>query len=398
MGGHHGLWLFWSPTSPAPGQGWDLPKRGQAEHPTSRQATRWRVSIQECQGRPGEQGGEEGRREQHSGRGSPTAVLSTEHPAAPLLQPGHEEELLPRTESFRARGRCRRGTLSRAAAAKHISLLPGAREELLHLPQGAFNPAGHAQDQGVLRGQANTSLESPGDCSRSLAPGKRQTSHPCSKRKLWGTVGCCVTSTPGQDVENVLLKEEGSGDSSQDLPRGNRACPSAGRGLALWDLVGPDRQGFLQSLCPHMGEICTGDVDVAQSDQDRLAGTSGVQPSAWQGGAVMSPTEGGPRQALGSQGPSPAWVSAIIFPCPGEGLGLLQGLSLPRAPSQTMGWRIPPSPSSLGVRRASVCSLTGRVNYPRDSLCCWSFGFFLPEFPVDGSGLCAFPIPAALPG
>lgn len=185
MAEHHGLWLFWLPTFPTPGQGWGLPKRGQAEHPTSRPATHWRASIQECQGRPGEQGrqGEVGRREQHSGRGSPTAVLSTEHPAAPLLQPGHEEELGTRCchgqRPYRARGRCRRGTLSRAAAVKHISLLPGAREELLHLHQGVFNPAGHAQGQGVLRGQANTSLESPGDCSGSLAPGKRQTSHPC---------------------------------------------------------------------------------------------------------------------------------------------------------------------------------------------------------------------------
>lgn len=349
--------------------------------------------------RAGRGGGEEGRREQHSGRGSPTAVLSTEHPAAPLLQPGHEEELLPRTESFRARGRCRRGTLSRAAAAKHISLLPGAREELLHLHQGAFNPAGHAQDQGVLRGQANTSLESPGDCSRSLAPGKRQTSHPCSKRKLWGTVGCCVTSIPGQDVENVLLKEEGSGDSSQDLPRGNRACPSAGRGLALWDLAGPALDRASCSLCvPTWVRSALEMWMLLRVTRTGWQEPLEFNPRPGRGVQFCPPPRGDPRQALGSQGPSPAWVSAIIFPCPGEGLGLLQGLSLPRAPSQTMGWRIPPSPSSLGVRRASVCSLTGRVNYPRDSLCCWSFGFFLPEFPVDGSGLCAFPIPAALPG
>lgn len=113
----------------------------------------------------------------------------------------------------------------------------------------------------------------------------------------------------------------------------------------------------------------------------------------------MSPTEWGPQVGPGESGsiPSLGQCNNQIFPCPGEVLSLLKGLSLPRAPSQTMGWRISPSPSSLGVRRASVCSLTGRVNYPRDSPCCWSFGFFPPEFPVDGSGLCAFPIPAALP-
>lgn len=147
-------------------------------------------------------------------------------------------------------------------------------------------------------------------------------------------MGCCVTSIPGQDVENVLLKEEGSGDSSQDLPRGNRACPSAGRGLALWDLVGPDRQGFLQSLCPHMGEICTGDVDIAQ---DRLAGTSGVQPSAWQGGAVMSPTEGGPQAGPGQSGTIPSLGQCNNFSLPWRGPGPAAGVVTAQSPVPNHG-------------------------------------------------------------
>lgn len=104
---------FLAPRIPTPGQGWDPPERGEAEHPTCRKPS--------C-----EQGGhgEVGRREQRSGRGSPTAVPSTGHPAAPLLQPGHEEELLPWTETLQAGGRNRNSTLSRAAAAVHISLLP----------------------------------------------------------------------------------------------------------------------------------------------------------------------------------------------------------------------------------------------------------------------------------
>lgn len=120
-GGCHRLWRFWSPRIPAAGQGWDLPEGGEAEHPG--QPRCWRAFSQQCQGRarPGGQEGHGGgmvRREQHSGRGSPSAVLNTEHPAVPLLQ--HEEEqdtLLPWTETLQARGRSRSCTLGRAAAA-----------------------------------------------------------------------------------------------------------------------------------------------------------------------------------------------------------------------------------------------------------------------------------------
>lgn len=62
---------------------------------------------------------------------------------------------------------------------------------------------------GVLRGLANISLKIPGDCRRSLITGKRQTSHPSSRRArrmLQGTMDSCVTSIPKKVMGNILLE------------------------------------------------------------------------------------------------------------------------------------------------------------------------------------------------
>lgn len=103
-------------------------------------------------------------------------------------------------------------------------------------------------------------------------------------------------------------------------------------------------------------EMCPGEVGVAQTDQDRLAGSPGAQPRSspqpGRGGAVMSHTERGPQ---GSRGPSPSLVQCNngVFLCPGHGVGVVT------APKH--GMQDAPSLSCTALL-GSVCLLTEGVN------------------------------------